>query len=174
MTRDERLGLGLLVAFLLVAGVLFSAATNGGRAVTNIVANLIAYPDDLQSPEIDAQLDPIKQGLNADWVIGFTATLTAFLALATTAIYLVARRRTPRSWLVFLIIVGAAAIPLALAAAQAQNALLAIPAPDFGSSARDGLLAGVDMLNSIVLLVGASALIGLALLVWSLVRQPRS
>src|SRR5262249_10898788 len=109
MQRDERIGLTLLIVFLLFSGLLCIVTTNGGQAVGNIFANIASYPDP-QNPATEAQFETIKQGFsNSYWVIGTVAALTAFLSLIAIAVYILIRRRVPRTWSLFLVLTGLAA-----------------------------------------------------------------
>ncbi len=172
MTRDERTGLILLIAFLLIAGVLLGAATDGGHAVTNIFSNIVVNLDEPPSPEIAAQLAPVKEEAAPYFLVAFVALLTSIVALVSIVVYTASRHHVPRSWSLFLLFLGLlSAIALALAGERIQSALLAMTTHN---GEWEGLQAGVGLLGLIAAVEGIAALIGLVLLVWSLRRSSLS
>jgi hypothetical protein len=173
MTRDERVGLIILVVFLLTSTVLCTLTTGGGRAIGNIFANIVSYTDEVRSPALEAQFDPIKEQIGAYWLPALVILLGGLVTLIVIVGYMLVRRRIPRSWCVLLLLIGILAIALGFSAPSIQASIQAVLVPPgrFASSTRDGLLIATNMLTGAAQPGALYLASGLALLVWSLLRR---
>src|SRR5450432_3660221 len=166
--RDERTGLAALLVFFAAIAVIFSFSTNNGQAVSNIFANIVSYVDETPSPTVEAQFAPLLRTEGTYWLIGGLTLIMGLITLVAILVFALIRRRVARTWSVLLLVVGAINASLLLAAIQLQNAIAAV-----GVAARDSLVGATNALTYIALFGGVLALIALALLVWSFVRDSR-
>src|SRR5262249_40215693 len=98
------------------------------------------------------------------------------VTLVSIVLYLLIRRRVPRSWCALLMVIGLAGLVLTVPVSSLRAAVLAVPVPNrqFASGTRDGLLGVTGIIYELGVPDGALILVGLALLGRSLVSaKPR-
>jgi hypothetical protein len=172
-TRNERIGLVLLLGFTLVGGLLLYATSGGGATFGNIFTSMVAYGDQTPAPDVEAQLEPFKQPLGLYVLFGMIAAGMAMLAFSTTAAYIALRKRVPRTWALFLMVMGAVLMVISIGGVQLEAQITGLPIPA-DNAARAGLLVAIDRLEGIGIVGGVLVAVALGMLIYALVWGKRS